>query len=76
MVLGGLQITKDLYLCNQLIVEASRCFSLEGSLLTIMSRLHLLFIDLLLKVRKHLDELVLGSIIPAPWAVGGEDEAL
>ena len=33
----------------------------------------MLFIHLLLKVRKHLDELVLGSIVPCPGALGRED---
>jgi len=63
----------DLYLDDQLVVEVGRRFSLEGSLLTITSRLHPLFIHLLLKVRRHLDELVLESIAPCPCVVSGKD---
>ena len=64
LVPGGLQYTKDLYLEDQLVVEADHRFSLKGSLLMIMSHLCLLFIHLFLKIIKHLDESVLGSIVP------------
>ena len=43
-----------------------RHLSLEGSLLMITSHLRPQFIHLLLKVRNHLDELILGSIVPCP----------
>ena len=67
-------ISKHLYLDDQLVVVAGCRFSLEGNLLTIMSRIRPLFIRLLLKIRKHQDELVLRSIVPCPHgAVGVED---
>ena len=64
---------KDFYLGDQLVAEASRRFSLVDSLFKITSRLRSLFIHLLLKVRKHLNELVLGSIVPWPRGSRRED---
>ena len=73
LVPSGLRFMKGLYFGDQLVVEASRRFSLEGSLLTITICLPPLVIHLLLKVRKHLDELVLRSIAPCPREAGGDD---
>ena len=67
LVFGGLWFTKHLYLDDQLVVEAGCRFSLESSLIMIMSRIRPLFIHLLLKIRKHRDELVFSSIVPCPW---------